>query len=91
MTGTAERVADHDLVTGICFFTVEPVDTEVVRVNKAASVPSINSSVPPDLFGNGRGIFAEIFGCRLKGPALIEGLFYEFTVFKCKVSVVSRY
>ena len=91
VTGTAERVTDHDLVTGICFFTVETVDTEVVRVIKAASVPCINGPVPPDLFGNGRGIFAEIFGYRLKGSALIEGLFYEFTVFKCKMFVVSRY
>lgn len=66
MTGTAERVTDHELVTGICFFTVETVDTEVVRVIKAASVLYINGSVPPDLFGNDRGIFAEIFGYRLK-------------------------
>lgn len=45
MTGTAQGIAEYDLVTGISFLTAEPVDAEVIGIVEAAPVPGILNAV----------------------------------------------
>lgn len=50
MAGTAEGIADDQLATCICFFTVIPVDAEVVRIVETSSVPRVYNPAFPDFF-----------------------------------------
>ena len=50
MAGTAEGIADDQLATCVRFFTVIPVDTEVVRIVETSSVPRIYDPAFPDFF-----------------------------------------
>ena len=50
VAGTAEGIADDQLVTGIRFPAFVSVDTEVVGIIKASVVPRVNNAVIPDLF-----------------------------------------
>lgn len=67
MAGTAVSVTQDELVAGIRFFTVEPVDTEVIGIGKAAPVPCVCSPVLPDFIRDGGGILAEISGYLAEG------------------------
>lgn len=62
VTGTAMRVAEDKLVTGIGFFAAEPADTEGIGIGKAAPVPCICSAVLPNFIGDGgRGPYRGIW------------------------------
>ena len=50
MAGTAEGIADDQLATCVCFFTVIPVDAEVVRIVETSSVPRVYNPAFPDFF-----------------------------------------
>lgn len=45
VAGTVQGITEDDLVTGISFLTVEPVDAEVIGIVEAAPVPSILNAV----------------------------------------------
>ena len=45
IAGTAQRITDADLLTCICFFTAEPVDTKVIRIIKDSLVPCVLDSM----------------------------------------------
>ena len=48
VAGTALCITDDQLVTGIRLFAAIAMNTEIIRVIKAAPVPGIDSSVPKD-------------------------------------------
>ena len=48
VTGAALSVTDDQFVTGIRLFAAIAMNTEIIRVIKAAPVPGIDSSVPKD-------------------------------------------
>ena len=50
MAGTAEGIADDQLATCVRFFTVIPVDTEVVRIVETSFIPGIYDPAFPDFF-----------------------------------------
>lgn len=58
MAGTAQGITDDDLLTYICLFAVESVDTKVIRIIKAFLVPDVLDAMQFDLLGDGGGIFA---------------------------------
>ncbi len=60
MTGAACVITDDQLVAGIGLFTAEPMDTEVVRVVKTASIPGVDTAMTKDLLRDRRRILAEI-------------------------------
>lgn len=91
VTGAAESIADDHLTAGIGLFAMVAVDTEVIGVNKAASVPGINNSVFPDFLGDRGRIFAEETSDLAKRLMIVESLFNVFTVSKGKMFFVSRY
>ena len=53
VAGTAEGIADDQLVTGIRFPAFVSVDTEVVGIIKTPAVEGVNNTVFPNLFGDG--------------------------------------
>ena len=58
MAGTAQSITDDDLLTCICLFAAESVDTEVIRIIKASLIPCILDPMYPDLLGDSGRILA---------------------------------
>lgn len=62
MAGPAQGITDPDLLTGICLFAAEPVDTKVIRIIEAPLVPGVQSPMPLDLLIDGGRIFTQELG-----------------------------
>ena len=58
MAGTAQSITDDDLLTCICLFAAESVDTEVIRIIKASLIPCVLDPMYPDLLGDSGRILA---------------------------------
>ena len=71
MTGPAQGITDHDLLTSICLFAAEPVDTEVKRIIEAPLIPGVQDPMQLDLLGDGGRIFAQKLGNVFERLALI--------------------
>lgn len=71
MTGPAQGITDPDLLTCICLFAVEPVDTKVIRIIEASLVPGVQDPMPLDLLGDGGRIFAQEPGYVFERESLI--------------------
>ena len=72
--GTAQRITENNLLTCICLFTAEPMDTEVIRIIETAFVPGVLNPMEFDLLGDGGGVFTQESGDILKGAPLIKGM-----------------
>lgn len=70
-TGGAFHITEDDLTAHIFLSTMVAVDTEVMSVVESAFMVPVTETVGPDLFGDGSGIFTEIFGDFFKGEFLI--------------------
>lgn len=90
MAGTAKSIADNKLVAGVGLFTMVAMDTEVVGIVKTAPVPCVYNTMFPNLFGDGGGIFAEIFGNFSEGFPFIKRFFNVLAVSQRKMFVVTR-
>ena len=70
---------------------MEAVNTEVVRIDVAAFVVSINTAVEHDLLRDSGRIFAEILGDLPERLVLVQRLLNVLAILQGKVFVVSRY
>ncbi len=59
MAGAAVSIAEDELAAGVRLFAVETVDTKVVGVGEAASVPCIGGPVFPDIVRDSGRILAQ--------------------------------
>lgn len=75
VAGPAFGITNNKLSAGIGLFTMEAVDTKIIRVIKRAPVPRIDGSVPPYFFGDSGGILAEIFGDLTERLSFIKAIF----------------
>ena len=91
MAGPAPGIADNELVTGVGLFTVDAMDTEVIRVVEASPVPGIDPPVPKDLFRDSSGIFAKKAGNVRDRHTIVQGLLDIQPVINGQMLMVSRY
>ena len=90
VAGTAEGITDDQFAAGVCLLAAKTMNTEVIRVVKAPSVPGIDDPMFPDFFGDGGRVLAEIPCDFTEGLTGIEGLFNKSTVIERKMFVVTR-
>lgn len=88
VAGSAFRITDKELVTGIRFFATIPVNAEVVGIIEASAIPGIHDPMFPDLFRDSRRIFADVFRDLTKRFAIIQRLFNVKPVFQREMLMV---
>ena len=88
VTGSAFRITDKQLVTGIRFFAMIPVNAEVVGIIEATAIPGINDPMLPDFFRDSGRIFADVFRDLTKRPAIVQRLFNVKSVFQSEMFMI---
>ena len=91
VAGAAFRIADNQLVTGVCLFAAIPMDTEVIGVVEASSVPGIDPSVTKDFLRYGCRVLTEITGYIREWYIGIQRILNIYPVIDGQMFMISRY
>ena len=91
MARAAEGITEKELLAGICLAASKFVNAKVIRIVETTSVPRIGDPVFKDLIGNGRWIFAEIFGDGPERFPFVQRFFNVRAINKSQMFMVSWY
>ena len=84
-------VADNHLLACIRFVTAKPMDTEVIGVVKAPSVPGILRTMLSDFFGNRCRILTEEPRDIFERCTLIQRVFNVLSVLESQMFLITGY